>query len=53
MNKGDLIRLTIFSFSNFNFVFYYNIGFLTFTNANIDENLPEPIKMINQLNLLI
>ena len=45
MNRGDLIRLTIFSFFLILIlVFYYNIGFLTFTNANIDENLPEPIK---------
>ncbi len=45
MNKGDLIRLTIFSFFLILILFfYYNIGFLTFTNANIDENLPEPIK---------
>ena len=45
MNRGDLIRLTIFSFFLILiFIFYYNIGFLTFTNANIDENLPEPIK---------
>jgi len=45
MNRGDLIRLTIFSFFLILILyFYYNIGFLTFTNANIDENLPEPIK---------
>ena len=45
MNKGDLIRLTIFSFFLILILFfYYNIGFLTFTNANIDENLPEPIE---------
>ena len=45
MNRGDLIRLTIFSFFLILiFIFYYNIGFLTFTNANIDENLPQPIK---------
>ena len=45
MNKGDLIRLTIFSFFLILILFfYYNIGCLTFTNANIDENLPEPIK---------
>ena len=45
MNRGDLIRLTIFSFFLILIlIFYYNIGFLTFTNANIDENLPEPIK---------
>ena len=45
MNRGDLIRLTIFSFFLILILFfYYNIGFLTFTNANIDENLPEPIE---------
>lgn len=45
MNKGDLIRLTIFSFFLILILFfYYNIGFLTFSNADIDENLPEPIK---------
>tara|TARA_B100000287_G_scaffold336722_1_gene322425 strand:- start:151 stop:582 length:432 start_codon:yes stop_codon:yes gene_type:complete len=45
MNKGDLIRLTIFSLFLILILFvYYNIGFLTFNNANIDENLPDPIK---------
>tara|TARA_Y100001970_G_C13945826_1_gene705599 strand:- start:118 stop:549 length:432 start_codon:yes stop_codon:yes gene_type:complete len=45
MNKGDLIRLTIFSFFLILILFfYYNIGFLTFSNVDIDENLPEPIK---------
>ena len=44
MNKSDLIRLIIFSFFLILIVFfYYNIGFLTFTNANINEDLPEPI----------
>jgi len=44
MNKSDLIRLIIFSFFLILIMFfYYNIGFLTFTNANINEDLPEPI----------
>ena len=45
MNRSDLIRLTIFSFFLILILFfYYNIGFLTFSNANIDEELPSPIK---------
>ena len=44
MNKSDLIRLIIFSFFLILIMFfYYNIGFLTFTNANINEDLPKPI----------
>ena len=45
MNRSDIIRLTIFSFFlNLILFFYYNIGFLTFSNANIDEELPSPVK---------
>ena len=45
MNRSDIIRLTIFSFFLILILFfYYNIGFLTFSNANIDEELPSPIK---------
>ena len=45
MNRSDLIRLTIFSFFLILILFfYYNIGFLTFINANIDEELQSPIK---------
>ena len=45
MNRSDLIRLTIFSFFLILILFfYYNIGFLTFSNANIYEELPSPIK---------
>ena len=45
MNRSDLIRLTIFSFFLILILFfYYNIGFLSFSNANVDEKLPTPIK---------
>tara|TARA_Y100000996_G_scaffold334848_1_gene271274 strand:- start:1 stop:432 length:432 start_codon:yes stop_codon:yes gene_type:complete len=45
MNRSGIIRLTIFSFFLILILFfYYNIGFLTFSNANIDEKLPTPIK---------
>tara|TARA_B100001029_G_scaffold97662_2_gene80291 strand:+ start:1442 stop:1873 length:432 start_codon:yes stop_codon:yes gene_type:complete len=45
MNRSDIIRLTIFSFFLILILFfYYNIGFLTFSNANIDEELPTPVK---------
>ncbi|MAI03169.1 MAG: hypothetical protein CMQ75_01400 [Gammaproteobacteria bacterium] len=45
MNRGGIIRLTIFSFFLILILFfYYNIGFLTFSNANIDEELPTPVK---------
>ena len=45
MNRSDLIRLTIFSFFLILILFfYYNIGFLSFSNANVDEKLPAPVK---------
>ncbi len=45
MNRSDIIRLTIFSFFLLLILFfYYNIGFLTFNNAKIDNNLPPPVK---------
>ena len=45
MNRSDIIRLTIFSFFLILILFfYYNIGFLTFSNANIDEELPTPVQ---------
>jgi len=45
MNRSDLIRLTIFSFFLILILFfYYNIGFLSFSNANVDKELPTPIK---------
>ena len=45
MNKPDLIRLSIFSlFLLFILIFYYNLGFLSFTNVNISDDLPKPLK---------
>ena len=44
MNRSDLIRLTIFSFFLILILFfYYNIGFLSFSSANIDKKLPAPV----------
>ena len=44
MNRSDIIRLTIFSFFLILILFfYYNIGFLSFSTANIDEKLPAPV----------
>ena len=45
MNRSDLIRITRFSFFLILILFfYYNIGFLSFSNANVDEKLPAPVK---------
>jgi len=45
MNKQDLIRLSIFSLLLLVvLIFYYNLGFLSFTKVNINEQLPKPIK---------
>ncbi|MEC7271777.1 MAG: hypothetical protein VXU49_02675 [Pseudomonadota bacterium] len=45
MNKQDLIRLSIFSLLLLVvLIFYYNLGFLSFTTVNINEQLPKPIK---------
>ena len=47
MNKQDLIRLSIFSLLLLVVLFfYYNLGFLSFTNVNINEQLPKPEKTI-------
>jgi len=47
MNKQDLIRLSIFSLLLLVvIIFYYNLGFLSFTNVNINEQLPKPEKTI-------
>ena len=47
MNKQDLIRLSIFSLLLLVvLIFYYNLGFLSFTNVNINEQLPKPEKTI-------
>ena len=46
MNKTDIIRLSIFSALLFVvLIFYYNLGFLTFTNVNVNEQLPKPNKV--------
>ena len=47
MNKQDLIRISIFSLLLLVvLIFYYNLGFLSFTNVNINEQLPKPEKTI-------
>ena len=47
MNKQDLISLSIFSLLLLVvLIFYYNLGFLSFTNVNINEQLPKPEKTI-------
>ena len=47
MNKQDLIRLSIFSLLLLVvLIFYYNLGFLSFTNVNINDQLPKPVKTI-------
>ena len=47
MNKQDLIRLSVFSLLLLVvLIFYYNLGFLSFTNVNINEQLPKPEKTI-------
>ena len=45
MNKQDLIRISIFSLLLLVvLIFYYNLGFLSFTNVNINDQLPKPLK---------
>ena len=45
MNKQDLIRISIFSVLLLVvLIFYYNLGFLSFTNVNINDQLPKPVK---------
>ena len=45
MNKQDLIRVSVFSLLLLVvLIFYYNLGFLSFTNVNINEQLPKPEK---------
>ena len=45
MNKQDLIRISIFSLLLLVvLIFYYNLGFLSFTNVNINDQLPKPVK---------
>lgn len=45
MNKQDLIRISIFSLLLLVvLIFYYNLGFLSFTNVKINDQLPKPVK---------
>ena len=44
MNKQDLIRVSIFALLIFILLIFYNsIGFLSFTNININDQLPKPL----------
>ena len=44
MNKQDLIRFSIFALLLFILLIFYNsIGFLSFTNININDELPKPL----------
>ena len=48
MNKTDIIRLSIFSaLLCVVLIFYYNLGFLSFSNVNVNEQLPKANK-VNQ-----
>ena len=50
MNKQDIIRLSIFSLLLlFVLIFYYNLGFLSFTKVNINDQLPKPLKATKEL----
>ena len=45
MNKQDLIRISVFSLLLLVvLIFYYNLGFLSFTNVKINDQLPKPVK---------
>tara|TARA_B100000530_G_scaffold306879_1_gene231168 strand:+ start:807 stop:1244 length:438 start_codon:yes stop_codon:yes gene_type:complete len=49
MNKADIIRLSIFSaVLCIALIFYYNLGFLSFSNVNINEQLPKANKVSKQ-----
>ena len=49
MNKADIIRLAIFSaLLCVALIFYYNLGFLSFSNVNINEQLPKANKISKQ-----
>lgn len=46
MNKTDIIRLSIFSaLLCVILIFYYNLGFLSFSNVNVNEQLPKANKV--------
>ena len=49
MNKQDLIRISVFSLLLLVvLIFYYNLGFFSFTNVNINDQLPKPVKTIQE-----
>ena len=46
MNKTDIIRLSIFSaLLCVVLIVYYNLGFLSFSNVNVNEQLPKANKV--------
>jgi hypothetical protein len=46
MNNTDIIRLSIFSaLLCVVLIFYYNLGFLSFSNVNVNEQLPKANKV--------
>ena len=50
MNKQDLFRVSIFSILLIVIlIFYYNLGFFSFTKVNINDELPKPIKTTKDL----
>ena len=49
MNKSELIRISVFSLLLlFILFFYYNLGFLSFSNVNVNEQLPKANKANKQ-----
>ena len=49
MNKTELIRISVFSLLLlFILFFYYNLGFLSFSNVNVNEQLPKANKANKQ-----
>jgi hypothetical protein len=49
MNKTELIRISVFSLLLIALLFfYYNLGFLSFTNVNVNEQLPKANKANTQ-----
>ena len=46
MNKSDIVRLSVFSaLLLLVLIFYYNLGFLSFSSVKINEQLPKPNKV--------
>ena len=49
MNKSELIRISVFSLLLISILFfYYNLGFLSFSNVNVNEQLPKANKANKQ-----